>query len=181
MSCICVDFEKHPLEGSCQEAILPLDATFDNFFPLRSLWHTPLLTCGCRRVPVFLRVMSAVSAPHQAPIRIKASDISPPSQMSAPGTVSVPQKTVSSLPCPNLYNSQISWLPCGSRFSMAHGRGVARFHHSVAGARIGVEVRTNQIAGCEPLFEPVSNPHPLRTTLQPNALWTSKGTRSRIM
>jgi len=63
---------KHPLEGSCQEAILPPYTTFDNFFPLRSAWQTPPPTCGHRRIPVFFRVVSAVRAPHQTPIRIKA-------------------------------------------------------------------------------------------------------------
>ena len=82
---------KHPLEGSCQEATLLPCATFDDFFLLRSLWHTPLPTCGRRRVPVFLRVVSAVSAPHQAPIRINASDVSLLSQTSAPGTVGAPE------------------------------------------------------------------------------------------
>ena len=89
-SCIVV-LEKHPLEGSCQEAILPPCATFDNFFLLRSFWPIPLPTCGCRRIPVFLRVVSAVSAPHQAPIRIKASDVSRAHQTSAPGTVGTPE------------------------------------------------------------------------------------------
>src|SRR5262249_11702463 len=45
----------------------------------------------------------------------------------------VPQKTVGSLPCPIVYRSQMPWLPCGSRFHMAHGRGVARLHHSGGG------------------------------------------------
>ena len=35
-SCICSVLEKHPLEGSCQEARRLPYATFDNFFPLRS-------------------------------------------------------------------------------------------------------------------------------------------------
>src|SRR5262249_18595758 len=47
---------------------------------------------------------------------------------------SVPQKTVSSLPCPIVYSSQMPWLPWGSRFPMAHGRGVARLHKPVAGS-----------------------------------------------
>ena len=90
-SCIVVVLEKHPLEGSCQEAILPPCATFDDFFPLRSIWHTPLPTCGRRRIPVFLRVVSAVWAPHQAPIRIKAFDVLFPRQTSAPGTFGAPE------------------------------------------------------------------------------------------
>ena len=58
----------------------------------------------------------------------------------------VPQKTVSSLPCPIVYRSQMPWLPEGSRFHMAHGRGVARLNNAVAGHLSGVEVRTNQTA-----------------------------------
>ena len=52
----------------------------------------------------------------------------------------VPQKTVSSLPCPIVYRSQMSWLPDeGSRFHMARGRGVARFHKLVGGHLSWVE------------------------------------------
>ena len=39
--------------------------------------QTPPPTCGLRRVPVFFRVVSAIRAPHQTPIRIKALDVSP--------------------------------------------------------------------------------------------------------
>jgi hypothetical protein len=72
----------------------------------------------------------------------------------------VPQKTVSSLPCPIVYCSQMLWLPWGSRFPMAHGRGVTRLHNPVAGYLVWGEVRTNQINGCQPLFQPVSNAPP---------------------
>jgi len=37
----------------------------------------------------------------------------------------VPQKTLGSLPCPIVSSVQIAWLPRGSTFSKAHGRGVA--------------------------------------------------------
>jgi hypothetical protein len=60
-------------------------------FPLWSARYTPLPTCGRRRIPVFLRMVSVMWAPHQAPIRIKVSDVSLPSQTSAPGTVSAPE------------------------------------------------------------------------------------------
>jgi len=43
----------------------------------------------------------------------------------------VPQKTVGSLPCPIVDRAQMLWLPEGSRFPMAHGRGVARLHNPV--------------------------------------------------
>ena len=45
----------------------------------------------------------------------------------------VPQKTVGSLPCPIVDCSQMPWLPKGSRFHMAHGRGVASLHNPVEG------------------------------------------------
>src|SRR5213593_2320270 len=37
----------------------------------------------------------------------------------------MPQKTLGSLPCPIVYSVQIAWLPRGSNFDRAHGRGVA--------------------------------------------------------
>ena len=52
------------------------------------------------------------------------------------------------------------WLPCGSRFPRAHGRGVARLTNPVGGHLLWVEVRTNQTHGYKPFFLPVSNPNP---------------------
>jgi hypothetical protein len=46
---------------------------------------------------------------------------------------SMPQKTLGSLPCPIVYSVQIAWLPRGSNFDRAHGRGVAQLNHSAAG------------------------------------------------
>ena len=46
---------------------------------------------------------------------------------------SVPQKTLGALPWPIVANVQIAWLPHGSNFSRAHGRGVAPVGHAVAG------------------------------------------------
>jgi hypothetical protein len=45
----------------------------------------------------------------------------------------MPQKTLGSLPCPIVYSVQIAWLPRGSNFDRAHGRGVAQLSHSAAG------------------------------------------------
>src|SRR5215470_13094454 len=143
MSCICVVFEKHPLEDSCQEAI-PLPATTFDIFPVVVRSPPPRPPCGRRRIPVFLRVVSAMEAPPQAPIRIKASDVSLYTRR-PPLAPSVPQKTVSALPCPSIDCSQMPWLPCGARFSLAHGRGVARLHNPSAGHLIREEVRTNQM------------------------------------
>ena len=72
----------------------------------------------------------------------------------------VPQTTVSSLPCPLVYCSHMLWLPWGSRVPLAHGRGVTRLHHPVAGYVGRGEGRTKQIHGGHPLFHPVSNAPP---------------------
>jgi len=45
----------------------------------------------------------------------------------------MPQKILGSLPCPIVYSVQIVWLPRGSTFSKAHGRGVAMHSYAVAG------------------------------------------------
>src|SRR5262245_28413837 len=58
---------------------------------------------------------------------------------------SMPQKTLGSLPCPSVYSVQIAWLPYGSNFHRAHGRGVAPLGHAVAGPLSRVETGTNQI------------------------------------
>src|SRR5215471_12585074 len=57
----------------------------------------------------------------------------------------MPQKTLGSLPCPIVYSVQITWLPHGSTFSRAHGRGVAQLSHAVAGPLSEVVTGTNQI------------------------------------
>jgi hypothetical protein len=72
----------------------------------------------------------------------------------------VPQKTVSSLPRPIVYCAQMSWLPEGSCFPMAHGRGVARLHTPVAGHLSWVGVGTNQTAWLQTIFPTRLSPHP---------------------
>src|SRR5215510_5779876 len=57
----------------------------------------------------------------------------------------MPQKTLGSLPCPSVYSVQIVWLPRGSTFSRAHGRGVATRSYAAAGHVVWVETGTNQI------------------------------------
>jgi hypothetical protein len=74
----------------------------------------------------------------------------------------VPQKTVGALLCPIVDRSQMSWLPGGSRFPRAHGRGVATLPNPVAGHRSWGEVRTHQTPGCNPYCLPVSHPTPTR-------------------
>src|SRR5215471_2253665 len=77
---------------------------------------------------------------------------------------SMPQKTLSSLPCPIVYNVQISWLPHGSTFSRAHGRGVATLGQSTGGHLVWVEDGTNQIgwilSNSSPSLQPQPNGRP---------------------
>jgi hypothetical protein len=91
----------------------------------------------------------------------------------------VPQKTVDSLPCPIVDRSQMPWLPCGSRFHMAHGRGVARLTNPEVSYLSWDEVRTNQTYGYKPFSYPSRTP--LLARPQPKALRISKGLRSRMM
>jgi hypothetical protein len=75
----------------------------------------------------------------------------------------VPQKTVSALPCPIVERSHMPWLPDeGSRFPMAHSRGVARLHNPVGGHLSWGEVGTNQTAWFSTIFPPRLQPHPNR-------------------
>ena len=62
---------------------------------------------------------------------------------------SMPQKTLGSLPCPIVYSVQIAWLPHGSNFNRAHGRGVANstirqqaICHRSEERRVGKECRS---------------------------------------
>ena len=79
-----------------------------------------------------------------------------------PRAPSVPQNTGSSLPCPLISHGHMLWLPEGSRFPRAHGRGVARLHHPVAGHLSAVEVRTNHTLGFATIGPPRLHPHPTR-------------------
>src|SRR4029453_9268185 len=73
---------------------------------------------------------------------------------------SMPQKTLGSLPCPIVYSVQITWLPRGSNFDRAHGRGVAPLGHSVVGPLSWIETGTNQIGWMLPNFSPSLQPQP---------------------
>src|SRR5262249_23660342 len=66
----------------------------------------------------------------------------------------MPQKSLGSLPCPSVYSVQIVWLPRGSNFDRAHGRGVAQLSHSAAGPLLEVETGTNQIGWLSTNFSP---------------------------
>ena len=124
--------KSHPLEGSCQEAIPLPYPTFDSFFRLRwrsahspGLWpqtHPCFSCCG-------VGYLCAAPVTHQAQglwtSRFCARHL--------PLARVVPQKTLGSLPCPIVYNVQITWLPRGSNFYRAHGRGVARLPNPAVG------------------------------------------------
>ena len=154
--------------------------TLDNFFPWRLAWHTPP-TCGRRRIPVFLRVVSAVSAPHHPPIRIKASGRLAGEPNVCPWHLSCPRKPS---------------VPCRVQSSTAH-----TCHGSLAGPvslwltaeaspdstlrwqAIGHGLRSGRIKRmvANHISSPSLTPTHLVAQPQPKALWTSKGTRSRRM
>ena len=125
--------KSHPLEGSCQEAIRPLYTTFDIFsrcVPIGTL-H-PRLAISDASVFSFpwRRLRCAAPVTHQdqglLTSRYWARRLPLASWM--------PQKTLGSLPCPIVYSVQIAWLPRGSNFYRAHGRGVARLPNPSAGS-----------------------------------------------
>ena len=119
--------------------------TFASFFPLRSAGHTPLLTCGRRRIPVFVPLVSAAVCRTTHP----SGSRPPTSRCRArhpPLALCVPQKTVGSLPGPMGSSVQITWLPRGSSVRLAHDRGVTTPHNSVASPLGGGEAGTHQVA-----------------------------------
>ena len=151
--------KSHPLEGSCQEAIHPPYTTFDSFFRLRCARHTPpdLRPQTHPRFPCCgVSCLCAAPVTHQA----QGSLTSRSRARRLPLARSVPQKTLGSLPCPIVYSVQISWLPRGSNFSRAHGRGVARLHNPVVGHLSRVETGTNQIEWLSTNFSPSLQPQP---------------------
>ena len=151
--------KSHPLEGSCQEAIHPPYTTFDSFFRLRCARHTPpdLRPQTHPRFPCCgVSCRCAAPVTHQA----QGSLTSRSRARRLPLARSVPQKTLGSLPCPIVYSVQISWLPRGSNFYRAHGRGVARLHNPVVGHLSRVETGTNQIEWLSTNFSPSLQPQP---------------------
>jgi hypothetical protein len=136
--------KSHPLEGSRQEAIPLPSTTFDIFsrcvplgtlHPRLAIADASLFSCPWRRRPC------AAPVTHQDQGRVTSRSCA----RRLPLASRMPQKTFGSLPCPSVYSVQITWLPCGSTFSKAHGRGVAQLSHAVAGPLSEVETGTNQI------------------------------------
>jgi len=173
MSGIWIEREKHPLEGSCQEATRPLYTTFDIFSRCALIGTLP--RCVISDASVFAlswrRLRCAAPATHQdqgaLTSRVRARRL--------PLARSVPQKTLGALPCPIGYSSQMSWLPRGSNCARAHGRGVARLHQSVAGYLSRVETGTNHKAWRITNFSPSLQPQPYFGTASATGLARIKG------
>jgi len=73
----------------------------------------------------------------------------------------MPQKTLGSLSCPIVYSVQITWLPRGSNFYRAHGRGVAQLGHAVVGHLHGLRPGRIRTDGYYPTFPPASSLNPM--------------------
>src|SRR5262245_33484881 len=119
------------LEGPCQEAIPLHSTTFDMFFVVfRSAHTTPL--GHLRRIRVFIPVASAPMRRTSHPSGSRPLNVSLLSQTSAPGIVNAPENprfpAVS-----NRVQRTDTWLPRGSTFSRAHGRGIAQLGHPATG------------------------------------------------
>jgi hypothetical protein len=81
-------------------------------FPLRSAERTPPPMCGRRPIPVFVPLVSAsmCRTTHPSGSRRLTADSR---AHRLPLALSVPQKTVGSLPCPIVCLGQVIWLPLG--------------------------------------------------------------------
>src|SRR5215475_15106079 len=155
----CVERKSHPLEGFCQEAIPPPSTTFDIFsrcVPFGTL--LPRLTIVDASVFSFpwRRLRCAAPVTHQDQGLLMSRCCA----RHLPLASWMPQKTLGSLPCPIVYSVQIAWLPLGSTFYRAHGRGVAPLGHSAAGHLSWVETGTNQIGWVSTNFSPSLQPQP---------------------
>ena len=136
--------KSHPLEGSRQEAILLPSTTFDIFsrcVPLGTLHPRLAIADASAFSCPWRRRLCAAPVTHQDQGLVTSRGCA----RRLPLASSMPQKTLGSLPCPIVYSVQIAWLPHGSNFNRAHGRGVAQLGHSVAGPLSRVETGTNQI------------------------------------
>ena len=116
--------KRHPLEGSCQEAIPLPSTTFDIFSRCVLLGSLhPRLASADASVFSFPWRRRSCAAPvtHQDQGLVTSRSCA----RRLPLASWMPQKTLGSLPCPIVYSVQIAWLPRGSNFDRAHGRGVA--------------------------------------------------------
>jgi len=147
------------LEDSRQEAIPLPSTTFDIFsrcvplgtlHPRLAIVDASLFSCPWRRRPC------AAPVTHQDQGLLTSRFVA----RRLPLASSMPQKTLGSLPCPIVYSVQIAWLPRGSNFDRAHGRGVAPLGHSAAGPLSWVETGTHQIGWMLPNSSPSLQPQP---------------------
>jgi hypothetical protein len=136
--------KSHPLEGSRQEAIPLPSTTFDIFsrcVPLGTLHPRSAIADASVFSFSWCRPRGAAPVTHQDQGLMTSRSCA----RRLPLASSMPQKTLGSLPCPIVYSVQIAWLPHGSNFHRAHGRGVAQLGPAVAGHLSEVETGTNQI------------------------------------
>ena len=151
--------KSHPLEGSRQEAIPLPSTTFDIFsrcvplgtlHPRLAIADASLFSCSWRRRPC------AAPVTHQDQGFVTSHSCA----RRLPLASWMPQKTLGSLPCPIVYSVQIAWLPHGSTFTRAHGRGVAPLGHAAAGHLSWAETGTHQIGWVSTNFSPSLRPQP---------------------
>src|SRR5215470_17626169 len=151
--------KSHPLEGSRQEAIPLPSTTFDIFsrcVPLGTL-HPRLAIADASLFSFpWRRRQCAAPVTHQDQGLVTSRSCA----RRLPLASRMPQKTFGSLPCPIVYSVQIVWLPRGSTFPRAHGRGVATCSHAAAGHVVWVETGTNQIGWMLPNSSPSLLPQP---------------------
>src|SRR5262249_38072512 len=144
------------------------------FFPLRSTRHTSPPIGYLRRIRVFIPV---ASAPCAAPVTHQDQGLLTSRFFARrlPLASWMPQKTLGSLPCPIVYSVQIAWLPRGSNFYRAHGRGVAQFGHAVAGPLSWLRPGLIRSDGCQPAFPPASGLNPTAGPTSAKCLCRFKG------
>jgi hypothetical protein len=145
--------KSHPLEGSRQEAIPLPSTTFDIFsrcVPLGTLHPRSAIADASVFSFSWCRLRGAAPVTHQDQGLMTSRSCA----RRLPLASSMPQKTLGSLPCPIVYSVQIAWLPHGSNFDRAHGRGVAQLSHAVAGPLAEVETGTNQMGWLSTNFSP---------------------------
>jgi hypothetical protein len=170
----------HPLEGSCQEAILfptpPLTPSFRGV-PLGTLHSRP----GLPTPPGFLGVVSTVWAPHQPPLRLTAPGRLAGQPHGCPWPLLCPRTP--SVPC------RVQWAPAhtcpgalpgpvaSGRTAEASPDSTIRWEALSHGLRSGRITRR--------VVPPIASPSPPSTPPQarpqPHAGWTSQGSKSRML